>query len=248
MLATGQRVRVVGVQGTTEANNTPVNPVWTVTVIDNNHIDLLGSAFVHAYTGGGAISAQYNKHFSSVTTIENVTIDGFFVGVAVQPCNDDGNGDYTTICNSQIMNCSYGVSVGNTQSRNVGVSDSQFQYVHTIFSTDVVGRRNGRMGGPIVNCSASQIYQLFSFPNAVTGPVVFESFYVEEIVRLGVADLGGSNSNPIIFNGCTFFGVGGFTDASIPHGELTRALYNVPFYEGEAPLTFNSSDSQGDTD
>lgn len=185
---------------------------------------------------GIPISAQYGKAFSSNTTIENVTIDGFFVGVANQPCDADGNGDFTTIRNSQIMNVSYGVSVGNTQSRNVGVSDSQFQYVHTIFSTDVVGRRNGRMGGPIVNCGAGQIYQLFSFPGSITGPVVFDSFYVEEIIRLGMADAGGSSSNPIIFNGCTFVYVG------FANGEITGEIYNVQFYQGNAPLTFNSTD------
>lgn len=229
---TGQDVHVSDVNGTTEANGTD----WTIIFIDATHIDLQGAAFVHAYTGGGRVSAQYNKGYSSTTTIENVTIDGFFVGVANQPCDADGNGDFTTIRNCAIMNVSYGVSVGNTQSRNVGISDSQFQYVHTILSTNIVGRQNGRIGGPIVNCSASQVYQLFSFPGVITGPVVFDSFYVEEIIRLGVADLGGAQTNPIVCNGCTFIYVG-FTTGAITHG-----IYNVPFYEGSAPLTFNATD------
>jgi hypothetical protein len=49
-LHTGQSVTVANVGGTTEANGT-----WTVTVIDATHIDLQGSAFVHAYTSGGSI-------------------------------------------------------------------------------------------------------------------------------------------------------------------------------------------------
>lgn len=182
------------------------------------------------------ITTQYNKNFSSNTTLENVIIDGFYVGVANQPCDADGNGDFTTIHSSAIMNVAYAVSVGNSQSRNVSITDTQFQYVHTIISTDVIGRQNGRIGGPIINCSASQIYQLFSFPGSVTGPVTFDGFYVEEIIRLGVADLGGAQSNPITLNACSFLYVG-FTTGTVSGG-----IYNVPFYEGSAPLTFNSTD------
>jgi len=49
--STGQKWNVSGVLGTTEANAN-----WTVTVVDSTHIDLQGSTFSHAYTGGGTIS------------------------------------------------------------------------------------------------------------------------------------------------------------------------------------------------
>lgn len=51
LLATGNTVGINSVLGTTEANNE-----WTITVIDPTHIDLQGSAFVHAYTSGGLIA------------------------------------------------------------------------------------------------------------------------------------------------------------------------------------------------
>ena len=51
-LATGARVHLVGVAGTTEANGT-----WTATVIDANTLDLQGSAFANAYTSGGTLFA-----------------------------------------------------------------------------------------------------------------------------------------------------------------------------------------------
>lgn len=44
----GLVVNVQGVDGTTEANN-----VWTVNRISSTQIDLVGSTFTHAYTGGG---------------------------------------------------------------------------------------------------------------------------------------------------------------------------------------------------
>jgi hypothetical protein len=46
---------------------------------------------------------QYNKSFSSGVLIENVHINGFVVGIVNQPCNADGNGDFT-----KIHNCVFG--------------------------------------------------------------------------------------------------------------------------------------------
>lgn len=50
-LYTGNTMTVASVAGTVEANGT-----WVITVIDATHVDLQGSAFVHAYTSGGTAS------------------------------------------------------------------------------------------------------------------------------------------------------------------------------------------------
>lgn len=55
-LVTGDVVMVRGVTGTVEANNTPLTfPVWTITVIDGTHIDLVSSTFSNAYISGGVV-------------------------------------------------------------------------------------------------------------------------------------------------------------------------------------------------
>jgi hypothetical protein len=46
------RITITGVNGTTEANGS----LWAINVIDGDHFDLVGSAFVHAYTSGGIAS------------------------------------------------------------------------------------------------------------------------------------------------------------------------------------------------
>src|SRR5438128_1314694 len=46
--ATSDRVNILGVLGTTEANGS-----WVVTVIDSTHADLQGSTFANAYSSGG---------------------------------------------------------------------------------------------------------------------------------------------------------------------------------------------------
>jgi baseplate J-like protein/ubiquitin-activating enzyme E1-like protein len=50
-LTTGAAVQIYGVEGTTEANG-----AWTITSVDATNFTLDGSAFVHAYVSGGAIS------------------------------------------------------------------------------------------------------------------------------------------------------------------------------------------------
>jgi hypothetical protein len=55
-LATENTVEVYGVAGTTEANGN-----WRFTIVDATHIDLIGSSFVNAYTGGGAIGGSLDQ-------------------------------------------------------------------------------------------------------------------------------------------------------------------------------------------
>ncbi len=55
-LAAENSVVVYGVTGTTEANGN-----WAFTIVDATHIDLVGSAFVHAYAGGGAIGGSLDQ-------------------------------------------------------------------------------------------------------------------------------------------------------------------------------------------
>lgn len=52
--STGNVVDVTGVVGTVEANRTG----WTITVIDANTFDLVGSTFVNAYVSGGTVYIQ----------------------------------------------------------------------------------------------------------------------------------------------------------------------------------------------
>jgi hypothetical protein len=50
-VATGDVVNVTGISGTTEANGS-----WSINLIDAHHIDLVGSAFVNAYSNGGVVT------------------------------------------------------------------------------------------------------------------------------------------------------------------------------------------------
>jgi hypothetical protein len=57
--ATGDKIVIKGVVGTTEANNvfntTAAAMTWTITVVTNTTFDLIGSTFTNAYTSGGTV-------------------------------------------------------------------------------------------------------------------------------------------------------------------------------------------------
>ena len=55
-LMNDNRMAVSGVGGTTEANGT-----WPIAVIDGTHVDLVGSAFVNAYTSGGSTTTNTGR-------------------------------------------------------------------------------------------------------------------------------------------------------------------------------------------
>jgi hypothetical protein len=93
----GQNAIVVqGVQGTTEANGS-----WRFTLVDATHIDLVGSTFTHAYTGGGAIGGSLDAlaasldSFATSVTPEIAAFDannvlGFFRGANLEATIDTG--------------------------------------------------------------------------------------------------------------------------------------------------------------
>lgn len=66
----GQNFIVVqGVVGTTEANGT-----WVAAIIDSTHIDLVGSAFVHAYVSGGKIGGSLDALPFSLDSVSTASL------------------------------------------------------------------------------------------------------------------------------------------------------------------------------
>lgn len=121
----GQNFIVVyGVGGTTEANGT-----WQFTIVDSTHIDLIGSAFTHAYTSGGAIGGSLDALPFSLDSISTAAIAAlaamsadnelaFFTGdnmeAIVETAEQDGEGQLLFISGARpITDAASGmVSIG----------------------------------------------------------------------------------------------------------------------------------------
>jgi hypothetical protein len=197
------------------------------------------------YPSDTGITTQYGKLASSRTLIKNVSMYGFYVGVAIQPCDYDGNGDYTTVADSQLDGLVYGISIGNTNSRNVSIKDTQFGAnggMHTVLTGDTNGRQTGYFGGPMTNISVRRAFQLFSFNLAQGGPMLFEDLYSEGgIVRLGYLGTAGTLMNTITFRNSRIVTIG-YSNAIIAGSDgFNACIYNVPWFEGFGNIVWDSS-------
>lgn len=145
-----------------------------------------------------------SRAYSSDILIDRCRLVGFAVGIAVQPGNADGNGDFLKVIASQIEMCVYGIAVGNSQSRNVAIRDCTYARVHTFITNTRFGRGTGTLGGPIDNLSGGAAYQLLDVTGAYTHPLTISHLYFEAQQRIGVIGVSTSFNSPIIFQSCTF--------------------------------------------
>jgi hypothetical protein len=147
---------------------------------------------------------QYGKNFSSGVLIENVHILGFVVGIVNQPCDADGNGDFTKIHNCLFEALKYGVSIGNGQSRNVSIRDCEYDLTHTFLTNTTHGRRIGKFDGPIDNISGGVSYQFADLYLNQSGSIAFKNIYFEAQIKFGRLGVGASNNAPVVFDSCSF--------------------------------------------
>lgn len=149
-------------------------------------------------------SGTYGKNFSSDVLIENVDISGFNTAIVVQPCNADGNGDFTVIRRLHISFCKYGISIGNSQSRNVTINDVKVAKCFCVLTNKTHGKQIGKFNSTIDSLSMGEVINIFDFTNVYAGPVVFSTCYAEVLWRIGNLGTTSSNDGGVIFNGCSF--------------------------------------------
>ncbi len=145
------------------------------------------------------------RAFSSDVVIDRCGIAGFAVGVAVQPCDCDGNGDFVRITNCQIETCVYGIAVGNSQSRNVAVRDVVYGRLHTFITNRAFGRAIGTLGGVLDNVSGIRSYQFMDVHAARSTAVTVTSLYWEGQSRIGTWSNESALNQTVLFQTCNFF-------------------------------------------
>lgn len=149
--------------------------------------------------------AQYGKNFSSDVLIEDVYIQGFNTAVVVQPCDADGNGDFVKIRRCYFEQCKYGISIGNSQSRNVSIDGLVAHQMYSIFTNSKHGRQIGKFGSNIRDLSAYWIINLFEFGSYYAGPMTFDNCYIEAIWRIGTQLTSAQTEVAINFNTSEFY-------------------------------------------
>jgi hypothetical protein len=152
----------------------------------------------------GAV-AQYGKGASSDTQINNVAIWGFVAGIAQQPSDYDGNGDYTKVNNSQIRYCAYGFSYGNSQSRVLSFRDTNMVTLHTCIASGAHGKRIGKPDFAAYSCEFSICIKWMDIPTMDygNGPV-FIGCYTEACYSLGHVGGVAAEQGDVLFEKCDF--------------------------------------------
>lgn len=191
---------------------------------------------------------QYSKNFSSRVTLEDLEITGFNTGIAQQPCDADGNADFSGFHRLRIKRNKYGISIGNSQSRTITGSQLIFASLYCAFTNNKHGRQSGTLGGVINGCAFDSIINLIEFsgtgqPGGV-GPTKFQGFHAENIWRIGeVSGGGGPNDARVVFEqGNMSFGLQGESlgvPLSILSGKEGEGL------QGSASIHFSGVQFQG---
>lgn len=166
----------------------------------------------------GAV-AQYNKIISSNTLMQNILIQGFVAGIALAPCNNDGNGDYMHMENVQTFYGAWGFVWGNSQARTTSVRNCTYTGMCTVFDNHNFGFAAGNAQLLIESTSFNEIIRIFDMDTQNTGgqaPLVLHCFG-ESMYSIGT--MGGNAS---------FAGAANFFDCEFGFSWWER--YGAPIY------------------
>lgn len=153
-----------------------------------------------AFTG---VSGQYNKVASSDVKIEDFLIQGFNVGIVSQPCDYDGNGDYLEVHRGHVSFCKWGISIANSQQRNVSLKDIRFVN-YTTLTNNVHGRQIGKLSGVIENFDMYAINFVQASTTSYWGPTLFNHIYADGLWRIGKIDGSADGEKSVTFQSCQF--------------------------------------------
>lgn len=152
------------------------------------------------------LSANYSSSYvasSEAVLVEDCDLEGFGV-LLVSGLVTSNGGDFIKIHRLLCVGFVYGISINNTQSRNVEYRDINYARCHTLFSGTNLGLQSGEIVGPMDNIGGGDAYQTFDFQNmGFCGTIIVANHYFENQVRIGNFVASQAFSAPVIFNGGT---------------------------------------------
>lgn len=157
----------------------------------------------------GESTVQYDRFVSSDTHCQDNYIDGFSVGVAIQPSDIDSNGDFIDLQRCTIQYCINGISVGQDQMRGMNTSDLKYALLHTVMIGDLHGRQTANLGGTHNNWSGGHMICLVSYAAGYNQPLAIDGYW-EGAYR--IANITGTGA------GLHLTGGGSFSDEHAPRG------------------------------
>lgn len=139
---------------------------------------------------------------SKNVVIENVSIDGFVVGLMVSP-GQTVQGEVVQFVNGLIHNCQVAYASGQPQTRSCAVRGNDLQYCHTVFDGRMYGEGIG-VPPQMTHNSIVHVHRLLNFFDS-RGSLSITDSYVEVFNTLGQFGNGFSSIKYILsLRGCQF--------------------------------------------
>ncbi len=151
---------------------------------------------------GAAFASPDRKRTSSDIVVEDCEILGFTVAVMCNPSNSPEQGDFLKLRGCRITRCKYGLSVGNNQSRNVGMEDCNLALYYCAIANRVHGTRTGQLGGTVLNTSMGAGIDLIDIDTSYATPITFLNCYCEAQWRIGRIVAGNAADTGLTFKDC----------------------------------------------
>lgn len=179
---------------------------------------------------------SYGKVTTNKPRFEDVSVQGFTVGVMCHPSGDDSQGDFLTLNNCTLAFNMYGLSIGNTQSRLVRIENSFIENCWYCIVNNRHGNKRGRLDALITSTSFDRSGYLMDIDGGITGNVTIENCYAELLGGLGYWCKSNNldSSNLIFINGSYVF-----AEFETALGEESQGIPDYHIYNsGTGTVTF----------
>lgn len=196
-----------------------------------------GNEPAQPYPNGGG----YGGNYSVGVHMSGLHIQHFVAGIAVQPCDHDGNGEDILLEKSAVGGCAYGWSQGNAQGNHNAIRDSYLGQHHTVYTTRTHGRQHGDMPR-LDNVLSDHSYRMFDVQANWGDSKVYTDVFGELIGTLG-RFVGSSNAGSHTFIGCNIDFEGDYSEGKTLEGvqaplEFIGCTLGLP--KGSGHTVFNS--------
>jgi hypothetical protein len=158
------------------------------------------------YPGLSKLYANKPGEGSKQIHVKNCSIQNWYVGIMIDSSAANAQGDGCFIHHNLIQTCTYGIAIGQTQSRGVDLRDNEFGACRVVVGWGTFGQQNGTpphfTGGLI---GGAKYLFLAGGGGTGIGNLEVTGVYAELICSLGIlATSSHPNNWPVVFNSCQF--------------------------------------------
>ena len=155
------------------------------------------------YAGITTDAEKDNKVWSADVVFERLQIQHFNIGIGISQAGHV-QGDRMRVENTQINECTYGISVGQAQNRACHFYNVDMNRVWCGITNMAFGDHTGSVF-QVTGGQWCHVYKCFQVQPSYLGQCVISGLYTEAIGMVGVFGDHNPNNSTLLFTGCYFF-------------------------------------------